>query len=64
MLQGEKVLAMNEGFSGSCRQPSLLLRRQPGVKQTVQSTEGEVGRNWVFGKIVHLLPIPLDFSVL
>lgn len=25
---------------------------------------GEVGRNWVFGEIVHLLPIPLDFSVL
>lgn len=25
---------------------------------------GEVGRNWVFGEIIHLLPIPLDFLVL
>lgn len=71
-LQGAKVLlvgrcsllAVNEGFGGSGRQPSFDPEAAAWDEADTAECRGEVGRNWVFGKIVHLLPIPLDFSVL
>lgn len=71
-LQGAKVLlagrcsllAVNEGFSGSCRQPTFDPEAAAWDEADTAECRGEVGRNWVFGEIIHLLPIPLDFLVL
>ena len=57
------VLAVTEGFGGSCRQPSSDPEVEAWDEADTAECRGEVGRNWVFGEIIYLLPIPLDFSV-
>lgn len=57
-LQGVKVLlagrcsllAVNEGFSGSGRQPSFDPEAAAWDEADTAECRGEVGRNWVFGK--------------
>jgi hypothetical protein len=55
------MLAVTEGFGGSCRQPSSDPEVEAWDEADTAECRGEVGRNWVFGEIVYLLPIPLDF---
>lgn len=65
-LQGEKVLlaGCEQKFSGNCKQPPSDPEAMAWDRADTSGCKGEIGRDWVFGKIVHLLPIPLNFSVL